>query len=416
MTSAPASNAPPVPPGQLTVAPSAPDTLTFLQALDRWTASLRATLDRIDTDAQLADDPGAYRSDITLAMSLYQSIATRRDELVAAWDSGRVGPDELAHLALLMWGRLPDPLGTPSAFTLTEAGTLAAALTDRLTAALSADAVAGSGFAGRIVAVRAAIDRCRAQADVLGVAVTRVDELAHGLEAALDGKDRERITAVVAAVDAEITAIERDLIKETSLRTGTAHLLAKLQVSYAELEARTPGVVALAERCRSRITGPPKLAVPNVSVLGPPRATRATDASTAAEWAVARAELDRYGARLDRCTAALDEAEREYGAPLEARDDLRGLLGAYRTRAARSGLAEDAALDDAYQAAHEVLFCAPCDVERAKQLVDHYQRAVRIAVGAEHVVEPAARPAAEPPAAEPPAAEPLGDRIEGAQS
>jgi hypothetical protein len=383
-----ASSAPPVPPGQLTVSPSPADTLAFLEALDRWTAALRDTLDQLDADAQLADTPGAYTSDITLAMSLYQSIATRRDELVTAWDSGRVGPDELAHLALLMWGRLPDPLGAASAFTLTEAGTLAAALTDRLAAALSADAVAGSGVAGRIVAVRDAIARCRTQAGVLGIAVAHIDELDARLEAALDTKERERITTTVAAVDGEVTTIERDLIKETSLRAGTAHLLAKLQLAFAELEARTPAVVALARRCRSRIIDPPKLAVPKASVLGPPPAAGATDASTASEWAAARAELDQYGQRLERCTAALDEAEQEYGAPLEARDDLRGLVGAYRTRAARSGLAEDAALGDAYQAAHDVLWVAPCDLDRAKELVDHYQRAVRIAVGAEHAVEP----------------------------
>jgi len=103
--------------------------------------------------------------------------------------------------------------------------------------------------------------------------------------------------------------------------------------------------------------------------------------------AVARAALDKYGQRLDRCEAAFDVAEERYGAPLHARDDLRGLLGAYQTRAARAGLAEDPELTEAYWAARELLWSAPCDLDKARALVDHYQHAVRVAVGVEHPVE-----------------------------
>jgi hypothetical protein len=319
-------------------------------------------------------------------MSLWQSIAARRDELLTTWDSGRVGPDELSKLAVLMWGRLPDPLGAASAFTLTEAGTLAAALTDRLTAALSTDAVAGSGVAATITAVRAAIARGRAQADVLGMARSRIDAIESQLDGALAGKDRDRITTTVTALDAEISIIERDLIKEAGLRTGTAHLLASLRAHYAQLETRAPSVEALAERCRSRITGAPNVDVPKVGELGPPP-DATTTAATAAEWAAARAELKHYAAGLDRCAIAMNDAERQYGAPLTARDDLRGLLGAYRNRVERSGLAEDVPLSDAYRAAHDVLWSAPCDLARAQDLVNRYLHAVRIAVGADHVVE-----------------------------
>ena len=185
-----------------------------------------------------------------------------------------------------------------------------------------------------------------------------------------------------------MTGLERDLIKETALRTSTAHLLAQLQLRYAELEPRAATVRALAERCCSRITDPPRLAVPDVTALGEPPETRTGDASTAAEWSAARSELDEYAHRIDRCAAALDEAAARYGAPLAVREDLRGLLGAYRTRAGRSGLAEDVPLTDAYRAAREVLWTAPCDLREAQKLVERYQRMVRVAVGADHVVEP----------------------------
>ena len=141
-------------------------------------------------------------------------------------------------------------------------------------------------------------------------------------------------------------------------------------------------VVALADRCRSRITHAPKLAVPSVTVLGPPPEV-VTEISAPNDWAAARRTLDQYAARLHRVKAAVEQAETAFGAPLAARDDLRGLLGAYATRAARNGLAEDPGLTERYRPAHDTLWQAPCDVDAAALLVEEYLRAVRRAVGAD---------------------------------
>ncbi len=131
----------------------------------------------------------------------------------------------------------------------------------------------------------------------------------------------------------------------------------------------------LAQRCAEKIANPPQLGIPIAADLGePPHA---------------REELARYAARLGRVAAALDVARERFGEPLEARDDLRGLLGAYRHRAAAKGLAEDVALDDLYQPAHEVLWSAPCDLTIARDLVGKYQHAVRVATGTDTSPEPA---------------------------
>ena len=164
---------------------------------------------------------------------------------------------------------------------------------------------------------------------MLGIALTALDELEARLDAAIESKDRDRITATVAAVETEASSLEHDLIEETALRTETARLQATLRDRYAELESRAGPLAALADRCRSRIVGAPNLAVPSIKVLGPPP-SRVVDAATSSDWAAARAALDKYRQRLDRCVAAFDMAEERYGAPLRARDDLRGLLGAYR--------------------------------------------------------------------------------------
>ena len=90
----------------------------------------------------------------------------------------------------------------------------------------------------------------------------------------------------------------------------------------------------------------------------------------------AREQLDAYLARLAQIDAALKEAARRYGAGLARRADLRGLLGAYRDRAERAGLAENDALAAEYRAVHEALYRAPCDIAAAETLFAIYQQSV----------------------------------------
>jgi hypothetical protein len=62
--------------------------------------------------------------------------------------------------------------------------------------------------------------------------------------------------------------------------------------------------------------------------------------------------------------------------PLDRRDELRGLLGAYRAKAAGLGGAEDVALPARYRRAQDLLWTAPCDLAAADQAVREYQDAV----------------------------------------
>ena len=63
-------------------------------------------------------------------------------------------------------------------------------------------------------------------------------------------------------------------------------------------------------------------------------------------------------------------------AALAKRDELRGLLGAYKAKAARLGAAEDAALAERYDQARDLLWTAPCDLTAAEAAVAGYQQAV----------------------------------------
>jgi hypothetical protein len=85
------------------------------------------------------------------------------------------------------------------------------------------------------------------------------------------------------------------------------------------------------------------------------------------------------GGRVSALTAAVSGR-------LAQRDQLRGLLEAYRAKADSLGLAEDVELEALFASARDLLFVAPCDIEQAQQAVqaciDAARRSGRPAAGA----------------------------------
>jgi len=95
-----------------------------------------------------------------------------------------------------------------------------------------------------------------------------------------------------------------------------------------------------------------------------------------ARWTRLASELDLLDRELATATAGFREAERAVVAAMARRDELRGLLGAYKAKAARLGAAEDFGLAQRYDQARDLLWTAPCDLAAAEAAVAGYQRAV----------------------------------------
>lgn len=372
--------APPTAPGSLT-APAGPRSVgRYLDETRRWRDDLKAVLGSLDERAQLSSAPDAFTGDLTLAMSLSESIDRRTEDLIRVWDGGRVGDAELAQIAQLTWGRLPDPLGNPTAFSLIEASTLVAALESRLAARLDADPIAGSGVADRIAPLRATLVRCRRLAATLGRDTGEVEQLSELLDSALgENGDAARVGPEVNRILDAADAIERDLITLTTLRASVARDAAELASRVAELTTRQTAANATAELCREKILCPPRLAVPNLAALGPIPPVP-PEAAAPGTWSAAHSGLREYSDRLDRAAAALAEAHRRYAAPLAERAELRGLTEAYQAKAGAAGLAEDRTLDAEIAAVRSVLWQAPCDLETARPLVHTYGQAVQAAI------------------------------------
>lgn len=140
------------------------------------------------------------------------------------------------------------------------------------------------------------------------------------------------------------------------------------------------GAAALAETT-AKITAPTGLLQP----LGPdvieaerdglrPWLARLVAISGQGDWRVARKGLDQFlqisGARL----AAARRIVAANRAPLQRRNELRGLLDAYQAKAAAKGLAEDDEQAARYRAAYDALHVAPCELSAAEALVAAYGR------------------------------------------
>jgi hypothetical protein len=91
-------------------------------------------------------------------------------------------------------------------------------------------------------------------------------------------------------------------------------------------------------------------------------------------WREARAVLGQWTARARSLLEQARRIARENSAPIEARNELRGLLDACQAKAARLGLIEDPWLAGMFEQAHDSLYTAPTDLVRASELVHRYRR------------------------------------------
>ena len=373
----------PTAPGRLGQPLGTQDALRYLEALGAWRDARKAELDAIDEAALGAADGASYTSDLLLSMALWKAVADRHDLLVATWDSGRVGPTELARLSTLVWGRL-DATSRPSAPSAAAgtpsvpAGALAVSLPEacRLSDALAASLRARLGIdpseadqQARLRALRASVERVRDLVDrepaqhhaAASSVLDRLDSrVADVLARVRRGAD---VGGLLGPLEQDAARAERDLIVGASNRRADAHDEARARALRSELEARGAALRDLAARCVAQVAPAPRFAVPDVSALGPVP----TDP----------AAVDAYLVRLDAVGRAMTMAQDAYASALSERDELRMTLGAYAAKAADrravAGSAQaDADLAELRRRAGEALDREPADLVRGRALLAAY--------------------------------------------
>lgn len=354
----------PAAPGRMGVPLDAREALRYLDELGKWRDGRRTELDELDAAALESPDSEQLTGDVLLSMALWKAVADRHDLLVATWDSGRVGPAERERLSALIWGRLDPAGGMDGALnvSLPEACKLSDALASSLRARLSLS-TGDADVSARTKQLRAQVERIRDLVDrePAGVRDAATGELTELRERLTDLVDRAKrgadVGGLIGPLEIEAATTERDLIVGGARRREDAQDAARARQMRAELKARGDAVRDLAAKCVAAVTPAPRLAVPDVTALGPvPEEADAVDA---------------YLVRLDAVSRALTQAQATYAAALHRRDDLAGTLEAYHAKAQASGVPDD--LAELHRRAEQVLEQTPVDLTRLGALVAAYQ-------------------------------------------
>jgi hypothetical protein len=331
---------------------------------------------------------------------VYEAYSAVVDQAAEAAAARHLGPRELAALSALLTGRSvqlasgPAPLaGRDLADRGHEDLTLATAVArmrgafSTVTEVVAAAEHVWTEVAGRLDTAGAELARVTPLAAALGDEalagdlasaqdkLTRMRDTLNSDPLALwqggtvdtSGADRlqERVAAAVARAD--------ELIR---LRDEARQRVDEVQAAAMAARAARDDAVAAWQRAAEKIAAaalPPPPAEPaDLSVrlagLGP--------LMDGGRWPRLASELDLLDRELAAATARFKEAERAAVSALARRDELRGLLGAYKAKAARLGAVEDTALSERYDRARELLWTAPCDLTAAEAAVAGYQQAV----------------------------------------
>jgi hypothetical protein len=262
-------------------------------------------------------------------------------------------------------------------------------------------------IAGISVAVRAA----RSEMAAIGDAWSRVFSRLETLESKLDRLQELTIGAGDQESAGELVSIREDL--KTFYRVLRTDPLAIDDTELDEMEARADGLDAIcgaAAQLRERLGDrmdiasslaeeldqltadvdqtygevTAKIVAPAIPNRRPIRqkAHQSLEVVKAlagyGEWLAANRELEEWTNSTKGLCEQLRADIAALRAPLEERNEMRGLLDAYRAMAVDRGRLDDARLAELYGAARSILYHAPTDLVEARKLLGRYQHALAL--------------------------------------
>lgn len=335
----------------------------------------------------------------------YSAVVDRAAELAA----GRLGGRELAALAALLTEPSVQLTADPSQLAPLAGRDLADSGRQELTLA-AAIARMRPGFASVTDVVSAAEqvwNELAGRLDAIGAELSRVTPLAAGLaddavtgnlaaaQAGLAGLrdtlNRDPLSlwargtgvdvSAAAGLAGRVSAIAAQVDELARLRDQARDRIGELTAAAARARAAREDAVAAWQRTADKISAgalpPPPDDLGDLSG----RLAGLDDLLTAGRWTRLGSELDLLERELAAATDKFIDSERAVVALMNKREELRGLLDAYRAKAARLGSVEDAALTERYDRARDLLWTAPCDLTAAAGAVAGYQQAVLQASG-----------------------------------
>jgi hypothetical protein len=187
------------------------------------------------------------------------------------------------------------------------------------------------------------------------------------------------LTASGGAIDdisAALDSVTADLRRLSALRDSLGTQLDAARALLSELRATVAAAADARAQAEAKIAHPAVVDPPAVAGDVDRALQGVVDASARGDWRAAANQLSLWTTRGRDALAEAQRALAANQAPIATRDELRGRLDAYRAKAHRLGLLEDARVAGLYARAQSALFTAPTDLTEAQQLVLQYQQAL----------------------------------------
>jgi hypothetical protein len=203
----------------------------------------------------------------------------------------------------------------------------------------------------------------------LSRAAHRLDELT----ATVTADPLSASEADIEAVASSLVAVVSELQAALDLKRGFERRMLESREQLGLLEgalaacasAREELVLKIANVAPAPDPGPHAELWPELDTIGAMADRR--------EWREAARELDAWAARVNSAMAEATAAREADQAPIEARNQFRALLDAYRVKAQRLRRVEDSRLVSIFEQARSLLYTAPTDLAQVAQLLRSYQ-------------------------------------------
>ncbi|WP_436788738.1 hypothetical protein [Yinghuangia sp. YIM S10712] len=368
----------------------------------------RRLLEGAALDGRTRERWDTCRGDIARLWELYAAYSAVLDEARAV-RARRVRPnraelEELTRLLTTASIRIPgqevpigrrglvDPAASTRAVTFDMLVAEMNTVWQRATEVVAAVDEVWSTLLPRLDRIEAAVAETEALLDRLGgarlaIEAQVVDEVRRRLGEARTPVAADPLRFAGKTTGPDIAGVDLDVLESDlhGVRDGLRQLR-HLQERYEERLSRLTGLIdalaadqAEAQRRRDHVVTRIAGEIPQIPALAGPLRARVTEV-TVLRKRDAWSELSTSLGALERETTASAErlrtARDDVDALLAKRDELRGLLRAYRAMAGGRGRGEDEALEEIHHRAYEVLWRAPCDLDHAARLVAEYQHAV----------------------------------------
>jgi hypothetical protein len=182
-------------------------------------------------------------------------------------------------------------------------------------------------------------------------------------------------TARLDLLDRQVAAVTAQASELAALRADADRRIAAVRAEVSAAQSAWQDAVAAQQRLAEKISGATPLPLPDAAQLSG-RLDGLTSLHAAGRWTRLATELDALSKDAASTGRDCRAAEQAAAGGVEHRDELRGLLDAYRAKAGAIGAAENASLDTLYKQARDLLWTAPCDIAAADAAVTRYQQAV----------------------------------------